>query len=182
MASLREQLKRGDKSLVPKRGFRKYLKQAKSKFEIDAKRNKQEARHDGTWVLRSNTDLSAVEVELKCKQLWMVEHVFRPADHLAYSFRRTASANSPPVFSKAAFALGRQVPATGVLSFGNMALGPFQSGVRAVRLAAGRWFCRRGLQCFGLCRLIAASHGGAICPTALRDLNLAIDDGILVRR
>ena len=47
VASLREQLKRGDKSLVGNRGFRKYLKQAKSKFEIDEKKIKQEARYDG---------------------------------------------------------------------------------------------------------------------------------------
>jgi len=82
VASLREQLKRGDKSLVGNRGFRKYLKSAKSKFEIDEKKIKQEARYDGKWVLRTNTDLSAVEVALKYKQLWMVEHVFRSAKSL----------------------------------------------------------------------------------------------------
>ena len=82
VASLREQLKRGDKSLVGNRGFRKYLKQAKSKFEIDEKKIKQEARCDGKWVLRTNTDLSAAEVALKYKQLWMVEHVFRSAKSL----------------------------------------------------------------------------------------------------
>ncbi len=82
VASLREQLKRGDKSLVGNRGFRKYLKQAKSRFEIDEKKIKHEARYDGKWVLRTNTDLSAAEVALKYKQLWMVEHVFRSAKSL----------------------------------------------------------------------------------------------------
>jgi len=82
VASLREQLKQGDKSLVGNRGFRKYLKGAKSKFEMDEKKIKQEARYDGKWVLRTNTDLSASDVALKYKQLWMVEHVFRSAKSL----------------------------------------------------------------------------------------------------
>jgi len=82
VASLREQLKRGDKSLVGNRGFRKYLKQAKSRFEIDEKKIEQDARYDGKWVLRTNTDLSAADVALKYKQLWMVEHVFRSAKSL----------------------------------------------------------------------------------------------------
>jgi len=82
VASLREQLKRGDKSLVGNRGFRKYLKQAKSKFEIDEKKIKHEARYDGKWVLRTNTDLPTAEIALKYKQLWMVEHVFRSTKSL----------------------------------------------------------------------------------------------------
>ena len=82
VASLREQLKQGDKSLVSNRGFRKYLKQGGSKFEIDEKKIKQEARYDGKWVLRTNTDLPATDVALKYKQLWMVEHVFRSAKSL----------------------------------------------------------------------------------------------------
>ena len=34
------------------------------------------------WVLRSNTEMSAVEVTLRYKQLWMVEQVFRTAKSL----------------------------------------------------------------------------------------------------
>jgi len=77
VASLRVQLKQGDKSLVGNRGYRKYLKQSKAKFEVDEAKIKQEARFDGKWVLRTNTDLPAADVALKYKQLWMVEHVFR---------------------------------------------------------------------------------------------------------
>ncbi len=77
VASLREQLTQGDKSLVGNRGYRKYLKQSKAKFEVDEAKIKQEARFDGKWVLRTNTDLPAADVALKYKQLWMVEHVFR---------------------------------------------------------------------------------------------------------
>jgi transposase len=77
VASLRAQLKQGDKSLIGNRGYRKYLKQSKEKFEVDEAKIKQEARFDGKWVLRTNTDLPAADVALKYKQLWMVEHVFR---------------------------------------------------------------------------------------------------------
>jgi hypothetical protein len=77
VAALREQLKQGDKSLVGNRGYRKYLKQGKAKFQIDEAKIKQESRYDGKWVLRTNTDLPAADVALKYKQLWMVEHVFR---------------------------------------------------------------------------------------------------------
>jgi len=77
VAALREQLKQGDKSLVGNRGYRKYLKRGRAKFEIDAAKIKQESRYDGKWVLRTNSDLPAVDVALKYKQLWMVEHVFR---------------------------------------------------------------------------------------------------------
>jgi transposase len=77
VASLRQQLKQGDKSLVGNRGYRKYLKQSKGKFEVDEAKIKEEARYDGKWVLRTNTDLPAADAALKYKQLWMVEHVFR---------------------------------------------------------------------------------------------------------
>lgn len=79
VASLREQLKQGDKSLIGNRGYRKYLKQSKAKFEVNEAKIKQEARYDGKWVLRTNTDLAAADVALKYKQLWMVEHMFRSA-------------------------------------------------------------------------------------------------------
>ena len=77
VASLRQQLKQGDKSLVGNRGYRKYLKQSKGKFEVDEAKINEEARYDGKWVLRTNTDLPAADAALKYKQLWMVEHVFR---------------------------------------------------------------------------------------------------------
>jgi len=82
VASLRERLKQGDKSLIGNRGFRKYLKRTKSHFEIDESKIEQEARYDGKWVLRTNTDLEPAEAALKYKQLWMVEHVFRSTKSL----------------------------------------------------------------------------------------------------
>jgi len=83
--SLREQLAKGDKSLVGNRGFRKYLKGGDSKFEVDERKIEEEARYDGKWVLRTNTDLPTVEVALKYKQLWMVEQVFRSSKSLLHT-------------------------------------------------------------------------------------------------
>jgi transposase len=78
VASLREQLKRGDKSLVGNKGYRKYLAAGGAGFEIDEHKMEIEARYDGKWVLRTNmSDLSADEVALQYKELWMVEQLFR---------------------------------------------------------------------------------------------------------
>jgi hypothetical protein len=78
VAALEEQLKRGDKSLVGNRGYRKYLRSCRAHFEIDRQKIKEEARYDGKWVLRTDLDdLSAEDVALRYKELWMVEDCIR---------------------------------------------------------------------------------------------------------
>ena len=77
LAALREQLKQGEKSLIGNKGYRKYVKSTGKRFEIDEKKVREEARYDGKWVLRTNTDMSMDELALKYKQLWMVENLFR---------------------------------------------------------------------------------------------------------
>jgi transposase len=78
VAGLREQLKRGDKSLVGNKGYRRFLKvQGDEHFVIDEAKIEDEARFDGTWVLRTNTKLATAEVALQFKRLWMVEQWFR---------------------------------------------------------------------------------------------------------
>ena len=77
VTALAEQLKAGDKQLVGNKGYRKYLKSCGARFEIDENKIRAEARYDGIWGLRTNTSLSAKDVALKYKQLWMVEQVFR---------------------------------------------------------------------------------------------------------
>jgi transposase len=78
VAGLREKLKQGDKSLVGNKGYRKYLKGEKGRqFEIDEAKLTAEAKFDGIWVLRTNTDLTAAEVACQYKKLWMVEQWFR---------------------------------------------------------------------------------------------------------
>src|SRR5258708_28670990 len=77
VASLRDALGKGDKSLVGNKGYRKYLRAGGKQFAVDENKIQEEARYDGKWVLTTNTDLPTPEVALKYKQLWMVEDVFR---------------------------------------------------------------------------------------------------------
>jgi len=80
--ALGEHLKKGPKSLVGNKGFRKYLKVEKGSASIDENQVAYEARFDGKWVLQTNTDLSPEKVALKYKELWRVERVFRDVKSL----------------------------------------------------------------------------------------------------
>jgi transposase len=83
VANLREQLRRGDKSLVGNKGYRRYLTKAGAgHFVVDEAKLEEEARYDGTWVLRTNTKLPATDVALQFKRLWMVEQWFRSCKSL----------------------------------------------------------------------------------------------------
>jgi hypothetical protein len=77
LESLRAALAHGDKSLIGNNGYRRFVKGSGERFEIDEQKVEEEARYDGKWVLRTNTELSAAEVALGYKQLWMVEDIFR---------------------------------------------------------------------------------------------------------
>ena len=50
--------------------------------EIDEAKIAEDARYDGKWVLRTNTELDSAEVALQYKRLWMVEHWFRSCKSL----------------------------------------------------------------------------------------------------
>jgi Transposase DDE domain len=81
--ALREQLRQGDKSLVGNKGYRRYLKvEGAGHFAVDEAKLAAEAKCDGTWVLRTNSDLPAAEVALQYKKLWQVEHWFRACKSL----------------------------------------------------------------------------------------------------
>jgi Transposase DDE domain len=83
VAALREQLRRGDKSLIGNRGYHRYVGESgEAHFVIDEAKIAAEARYDGKWVLRTNTELTASEVALQYKRLWMVEHWFRSCKSL----------------------------------------------------------------------------------------------------
>jgi len=82
VAGLRQALRAGDKSLVGNQGDRRYLKSAGHHFEIDEAKLQPEARYDGLWVLRTNTDLAAAAVALRYKELWRVERLFRDTKSL----------------------------------------------------------------------------------------------------
>src|SRR5918994_479413 len=78
VTALREKLRSGDKSLIGNRGYRRYVTtESESHFQIDEAKIAAEARYDGKWVLRTNTELAAADVALQFKRLWMVEHWFR---------------------------------------------------------------------------------------------------------
>jgi hypothetical protein len=91
VASLRDALSKGDKSLVGNKGYRKYLRGGAKQFAVDEDKIKEEARYDGKWVLTTNMDIAAAEVALKYKQLWMVEDVFRSMKSLL---------NTRPIYHK----------------------------------------------------------------------------------
>jgi transposase len=83
VAALREQLRNGDKSLVGNKGYRRYLGgDDTSHFAIDEAKIAEDARYDGKWVLRTNTELDSAEVALQYKRLWMAEHWFRSCKSL----------------------------------------------------------------------------------------------------
>ena len=76
LEALQEKLTHGAKALVGDRGFRRYLRVEKSSVQIDP-RKVEEARYDGKWVLRTNTELPPREVACAYKGLWQVEEAFR---------------------------------------------------------------------------------------------------------
>jgi len=82
LAALKEQIKKGAKSLVGNKGYRKYLKLAKDSVSIDEEKVRYESRFDGKWVLATNTNMSAEKVALSYKELWQVEKVFRDVKSL----------------------------------------------------------------------------------------------------
>ena len=78
VAHLKEQLRRGDKSLVGNKGYRRFLKvQGKDHFALDEEQIEADARYDGLWVLRTNTVYNAETVAHVYKNLWTVEAIFR---------------------------------------------------------------------------------------------------------
>jgi hypothetical protein len=75
--ALEEKIPKGPKTLMGNKGYRKYVRIEKDSASIDFEKVKKEARFDGKWVLRTNTDLPTDKVALKYKELWQVERVFR---------------------------------------------------------------------------------------------------------
>jgi len=78
LTKLKAKLKEGGtKSLIGNSAYRKYLSLDKDNVTIDEARIREEARYDGKYVLRTNTELPAPEAAQAYKQLWMVERAFR---------------------------------------------------------------------------------------------------------
>ncbi len=71
-------MRQGDKSLVGNKGYRRFLRlEGPGHFAIDEDRVAAEARFDGIWVLRTDTDYPPATVAVQYKRLWMVEAPIR---------------------------------------------------------------------------------------------------------
>lgn len=77
IAKLEHTLSHGPKSLVSNRGFSRFLRIERGAVTIDRKAVEADARLDGKFVLRTNTDLPTDEVATTFKSLWRVERAFR---------------------------------------------------------------------------------------------------------
>lgn len=75
---LREKLAAGGvKRLIHNRGYRRFLQVTRGEVGIDEARVREDARYDGKYVLRTTTDLPAVEVAEAYKQLTWIERLWR---------------------------------------------------------------------------------------------------------
>ena len=83
LTALERQLKKGDKSLVGNKGYRRFLATPDDDhFAIDRAKAEEDAKFDGIFVLRTNTNLSPLDAMLCYKRLWMVERAFRTSKNL----------------------------------------------------------------------------------------------------
>ena len=83
VSALEQQLKKGDKSLVGNKGYRRFLKSPEGGgFSIDRAKVEEDQKFDGVFVLQTNARLSPLEAMLVYKQLWTVERTFRTTKSL----------------------------------------------------------------------------------------------------
>jgi len=75
--SLKEKIANAPAKLIGNKGYRGFMKVTKECVLLDEEKIKADAKFDGIWVLTTNTKLTAREVALKYKELWMVEQTFR---------------------------------------------------------------------------------------------------------
>jgi transposase len=77
VAALKEKLKKAPATLISNKGYRSFLTMTNESVTLDEEKITADALYDGIWVLTTNTKLTAREVALKYKELWMVEQTFR---------------------------------------------------------------------------------------------------------
>lgn len=77
LAHLETALQRGPKAVIGNTGFRRFLRIARGAATIDQAAVERDARLDGKFVLRTNTELPPEEVARAYKSLWRVERAFR---------------------------------------------------------------------------------------------------------
>lgn len=77
VAKLEATLAHGPKAVVGNTGFKRFVRVQRGAVSIDREAIERDARLDGKFVLRTNTELSAEEVARAYKSLWRVERAFR---------------------------------------------------------------------------------------------------------
>ena len=77
LADIRAKTLREQKALLKNQGYKRFVTIEKGALKLDPQTVADEARLDGKWVLRTNTDLPAAEVAESYKSLWRVERTFR---------------------------------------------------------------------------------------------------------
>ena len=93
VAGLQKQLQKGDKALIGNSAWRRYLRRVQQRagqedagaaFEIDAGKLAEEAKYDGVFVLRTNTDarITPLQAMLRYRDLLQVEQLFHSAKAL----------------------------------------------------------------------------------------------------
>ena len=70
-------MKKGAQAFIMPRGLRRFVELTGGELVLKEAAIREEARYDGKWVLRTNTDLPAGEVALAYKSLWQIEQAFR---------------------------------------------------------------------------------------------------------
>lgn len=74
---LEEKIRREPKAVVKNVGYKRFALVSRDSIQIDRAAVAADARLDGKFVLRTNTDLPADDVALIYKSLWRVERIFR---------------------------------------------------------------------------------------------------------
>jgi hypothetical protein len=69
--------KQGQRAVVGNKGFSRFMNMTKGAISINQTAIEDDARYDGKFVLRTNTELSTDEVARAYKSLWRVERTFR---------------------------------------------------------------------------------------------------------
>jgi transposase len=78
IAHAREELKKkGAQAFIMPRGLRRFVELKGGELALREAVIREEARYDGRWVVRTNTDLPTDEVALDYKGLWRIEQAFR---------------------------------------------------------------------------------------------------------
>lgn len=68
---------KGLKSMLSNSGYSRFLKISGANVTVDQKALEEDARYDGKYVLRTNSQVDTAEAALAYKELWRVERAFR---------------------------------------------------------------------------------------------------------